>query len=82
MDHCFIITKSEKFNLKLSEKLNNVHEVISFTKETGVNNQLQFLHVLIKKRRDKTIVYRKLTFTGQYLNFQSSHTIVKEDKLS
>ena len=53
--------------------MNSLHNAVKLTKEIEVNNQLSFLDVLIKRKDDKfiTSVFRKPTFTGQYLNFQS-----------
>ena len=55
------------------ERLNTLHSAIKFTKEIEVNNQISFLDVLIKRKDDKfiTSIFRKPSFTGQYLNFQS-----------
>ena len=50
------------------------HTSITFTKEKKLNNQLAFLDVLITRKigRFLTSVYRNSSFTGKYLNFQSS----------
>ena len=73
VDDCFIISNSEKVSSLLFDKLNSIHNSIKFTKEIEINNQLSFLDVLIKRKDDKfiTSVFRKPTFTGQYLNFLS-----------
>ena len=73
VDDCFIISNSEKVSSLLFDKLNSVHNSIKFTKEIETNNQLPFLDVLIKRKDDKfiTSIFRKPTFTGQYLNFLS-----------
>ena len=70
---CCIIRNSEKVSSLLFAKLNSLHNAIKFTKEIEINNQLSFLDVLIKRKDDKfiTSVFRKPTFTGQYLNFLS-----------
>ena len=54
------------------EQLNNTHRAIKFTRENILNDQLDFLDVLIKKKNNKllTTVYRKTTLIGHYLNFQ------------
>ena len=52
--------------------LKNADNSISFTTEN--NNKLAFLDVQVKRKENRflTLVYRKKTFTGYYLNFQSN----------
>ena len=73
VDDCFVLTTNEEENSLLYEELNKAHKFINFTKECEANNQLAFLDVLVEKRDGKFItkVYRKPTFTNNYLNFQS-----------
>ena len=73
MDDCLVISQSEEVNEALFCKLNALHEKISFTKEVEINNQIPFLDILITKSKAKflTSLYRKPSFTGQYLHFQS-----------
>ena len=73
MDDCLVISQSEEVNEALFSKLNALHEKISFTKEVEINNQIPFLDILITKSKAKflTSLYRKPSFTGQYLHFQS-----------
>ena len=73
MDDCLVISQSEKANENLFRKLNSLHEKISFTKEVEINSEIPFLDILIKKSNNGflTSLYRKPSFTGQYLHFQS-----------
>ena len=52
---------------------NQLHPSISFTMESESNNCLPFLDVLVKRMPTEfiTSVYRKPTFTGNYINFLS-----------
>ena len=71
VDDCCIITVNIEDSVVLFDKLNNIHNAIAFTKENELHNQLSFLDVLITRKdvRLLTSVYRKSSFTGQYLNF-------------
>ena len=73
VDDCLVISKTESENEDIFQKLNSLHKKISFTKEVEENNQLPFLDILIIKDKTSflTNVYRKTTFTGQYLHYQS-----------
>ena len=68
MDDCLVILKSREDNDALFDKLNGLHEGISFTKEEESNNTLPILDILIIRENDRflTTVYRKA-----YLHFQS-----------
>ena len=52
---------------------NSIHNKIQFTRESEVENQLAFLDVHIMKTRKgvETKIFRKPTFTGLYINWQS-----------
>ena len=52
---------------------NSIHNKIQFTREPEVENQLTFLDVHITKTREgvETKIFRKPTFTGLYINWQS-----------
>ena len=73
MDDCLVISQTEKKNEALFSKLNSLHEKISFTKEIEQDNQIPFLDILITRGEEKflTNIYRKPSFTGQYLHYQS-----------
>ena len=55
------------------EKLNLLHPALKFTVEKEQNNSLNFLDVLVEKEGTgfPTCVYRKQTFTGQYIRWNS-----------
>ena len=73
VDDCFLVFKCQEDSIKFLEYLNNKHKNIKFTSEQELNNTLPFLDVLITKNNNSltTEVYRKDTFTGLGLNFQS-----------
>ena len=55
-------------------KLNNYHPNINFTFELEKNNEINFLDVLIKRVNNnklETGVYRKLTSTDIYINWNA-----------
>ena len=81
---CCIITNNIKDSFAFFDKLNNIHNATTFTKENELNNQLAFLDVLIirKDGRFLTSVYRNSSFTGQYLNFQSSCSEKKQNRFN
>ena len=53
--------------------LNSLHPSLKFINEIETNNSLPFLYVLVTKSNNKfiTSVYRKPTFTGQYIHWNS-----------
>ena len=69
----------ELFNI-----LNNAHNSISFTMEKEKNNELALLDVQVKQKEDRfsTSMYRKKTFTGCYLNFQSNCSLKRKVNLT
>ena len=71
VDDCCIITNNIEDSFALFDKLINIHNEITFTKENELNNQLPFLDVLTTRKDGTclTSVYRKSSLTGQYLNF-------------
>jgi len=52
MDHCLVISQSERVNKTLFCKLNTLHEKVSFTKEVEINSQISFLDALITKNNE------------------------------
>ena len=60
------------------KELNDIHSAITFTAEEEANEQLPFLDCLIKIESDrklKTKVYKKVTHTGQYINYHSNQPL-------
>ena len=80
VDDCFVLVRREKIMDEFFNVLNNAHEAINFTIEKEKNDELAFLDVLIKRKENRflTTVYRKKTFTGCYLNFQSSCSLKRK----
>ena len=58
---------------KILNCLNSLHLSLKFTNEIETNNSLPFLDVLVTKPDNKfiTSVYRKPTFTSQYIHWNS-----------
>ena len=73
MDDCFILFNDKDECEGMFNDFNQLHPSISFTMESEVDNCLPFLDVLVKRTPTEfiTSVYRKPTFTGQYINFLS-----------
>ena len=73
VDDCFIVFRNKQECDEMFEAFNNLHQSIKFTQEAEINNSLPFLDVRVTRNDDKflTSVFRKNTFTGQYINFQS-----------
>ena len=73
VDDTFVLFNTLTQATEFLDYINNLHPNISFTMETEHNSSLNFLDVLVT-RQDGTFhtsVFRKRTFTGQGLNFQS-----------
>ena len=51
--------------------------------EKEINNELAFLDVLVKRQNNRflTTVFRKKTFIGNYLNFQSNCSMKRKVNL-
>ena len=73
MDNTFAIFGSELDCDHFKGKLNLLHPALRFTVEKVQNNSLNFLDVLVEKEGTGflTSVYRKPTFTGQYIRWNS-----------
>ena len=79
VDDIFVLFKEKDKALELLEKLNSLHPNIKFTYEPSINkseniSELPFLDVMVTSDLDgfQTSVYRKKTFTGTYLNWNSA----------
>ena len=55
--------------------VNNLHQNIKFTMEEESNGELAFLDSLLKRNNgeNSVLVYRKPTYTDQYLHYSSHH---------
>ena len=69
VDNTFVAFNSEKECDNFFIFLNSLHPSLRFTFEKECNGSLPFLDVLVEKSEAEfsTSVYRKSTFTGQYL---------------
>ena len=76
VDDSFVIFGSELDCDHFKEKLNLLHPALKFTIEKEQNNSLHFLDVLVEKKGTGflTSIYRKPTFTGQYIHWNSFST--------
>lgn len=74
VDDVFIISKIEHHDLILNTA-NSICPAIQFTSEVEEDHKISFLDIFIHfntfSKSFETSVYRKPTFTGQYLNFHS-----------
>ena len=57
VDDCCIITNNIEDSFALFDKLNNIHNAITFTKENKLNNQLAFLDVLITRKNSNFLTF-------------------------
>ena len=73
MDDSFVIFGSELDCDQIQENLNFLHPALKFTIKKEQNNSLHFLDVLVEKEGTGflTSIYRKSTFTGQYICWNS-----------
>ena len=73
VDDTFAIFGSELGGDHFQEKLNLLRPALKFTVEKEQNNSLSFLDVLVEKESTGFLnsIYRKPTFTGQYIRWNS-----------
>ena len=78
VDDTFVIFQNEKESEEFLTRLNGLHSSLWFTFEKEKNNTLPFLDVFVERAKAsyETNVYRKPTFTGQYLRWES-FTLIK-----
>ena len=76
VDDSFVIIKEHSVS-NFHDTLNAVDPKISFTIETENNGQISFLDTLITRKNGAVTisVYRKLTHTDRYLDFNSHHEL-------
>jgi hypothetical protein len=78
VDDTFVVINNKNQADKILDFLNKCHPTIKFTIEKEANNEINFLDVKIKRELDGTITtstYRKPTFTGVMLNWNSLTSI-------
>ena len=73
MDDSFVIFSSKLDCDHFQEKLTLLYTALKFTIEKEQNNSLNFLDVLVEKEGTGFLIsiYRKPTFTGQYIRWNS-----------
>ena len=73
VDDTFVLIKSKENLEAIYSFLNSMHPSIKFTYETEKRNNIAFLDVLVSRDREKfsTSIFRKKTFTGVLLNWNS-----------
>ena len=73
VDDTYTIFKTESECDTFLKHLNSLHPALQFTFEKEENDSLQFLEVLVEKPNTGflTSAYRKPTFTGQYIGWNS-----------
>ena len=73
VDDTFATFRSEAEAEKIFTALNSLHSALKFTMEKEANQTLPFLDIKIKKENGQflTSIYRKPTFTGQYIRWDS-----------
>ena len=73
VDDCFILINNKDACVNMFNDFNKLHPSISFTMESESDNCLPFLDVLVRRTPTEfvTSIYRKPTFSGQYINFLS-----------
>ena len=73
MDDTSLLSRSKEHVEKFKKYLNKQHKNIALTSEMEQNGSLSFLDVKISWENNKfvTSVYRKLTFSGVFTNFES-----------
>ena len=78
VDDTFVVINNKNQADKILDFLNKCHPTIKFTIEKETNNEINFLDVKVKRELDGTITtstYRKPTFTGVMLNWNSLTSI-------
>ena len=83
VDDTFVIFQNEKESEEFLIRLNGLHSPLQFTFEKEKNNSLPFLDVHVEHTESsyETKVYRKPTFTGQHLRWESFTPIKRKASL-
>ena len=82
VDDTFAMFRNEEESDKFFKQLNCLHPSLKFTFEKEKNNCLPFLDVNVERTATgfETSVYRKPTFTGQYLRWESFSPTKQKNK--
>ena len=83
VDDCFVLFNNKTECDSMFAAFNLLHPSINFTLEAEVKNKLAFLDVQLERKNDKfiTSIFRKKTFTGQYVHFHSFCTVKRKINL-
>jgi hypothetical protein len=84
VDDIFIIHPDSTNTSVMLDSFNNAHPAIQFTSEFEKLNCIPFLDVLLRRQPDGSLlrtVYRKSTWTGQYLHFHSAVPLKRKRNL-
>ena len=74
VDDCFAVFKTKDESAQFHYHLNQMQPAaLQFTSEGEANNQIPYLYVMVMRKNGKilTTVYRKATFSGQYVKWNS-----------
>jgi hypothetical protein len=73
VDDIFVLSSERRQIDELLRSLSNLHSSLVFTKDEEDDNTLPFLDVLVERKNNSfiTSVYRKPTFDGQYIPWDS-----------
>ena len=73
VDDTFTVFETKEESETFLKEFSLVHSALSFTCEAEVDSKLPFLDVLVEKNDNSflTSVYRKSTFTGDYVSWGS-----------
>ena len=74
VDDILVISRNQEAAFQLIDAFNSAHSHLKVTFEVESNDQLPFLDVLLRRTSTgklETSVYRKGTWSGQYLHFHS-----------
>jgi hypothetical protein len=83
VDDTFVVINNKNQAEKILEFLNSCHPTIKFTLEIEAKNEINFLDVKIKRELDGTTsTYRKPTFTGVMLNWNSLTSIKYQKRIN
>ena len=83
VDNTFVIFQNEKESEEFLTRLNGLHSSLRFTFEKEKNNTLPFFDVFVERAKAsyETNIYRKPTFTGPYLRWESFTPIKRKASL-